>query len=99
MFYLKIHKIGEQKLIAICDKEILGETIMFNGVKLHIRESFYGKIEYEADEVLQELKSYTQLNVFGEKIAKLMIENKLVHPDIFLWLEHKGKKIGHAMIM
>lgn len=86
-------------MVAICDKEILGETIPHNGVNLVIREAFYGKVEYEADEVLRELESFTQLNVFGEKIAKLMIENKIVHPDVFLWIEYKGKKIGHAMIM
>ncbi len=99
MFYLKIHNIDGQKLIAICDKEILGKTIPHNGVKLKIREAFYGKVEYEADEVLRELESFSQLNVFGERIAKLMIENKIVHPDVFLWIEFNGKKIGHAMIM
>ncbi|RMG32000.1 MAG: DUF424 family protein [Methanobacteriota archaeon] len=99
MFYLKIHEINGQKLIAICDKEILGKVIPHNGVKLKIREAFYGNIEYDADEVLQELKSFSQLNVFGERIAKLMIEEKIVHPDVFLWIEFHGKKIGHAMIM
>ncbi len=99
MFYLKIHMIEGERLVAICDKEILGEAIDHNGVKLHIREAFYGKIEYEPDEVLKELQFFTQLNVFGEKIAKLMIENKIVHPDVFLWIEHNGKRHGHAMVM
>lgn len=85
-------------MIAICDEEILGKSLKHNGATIVVQERFYGKDTYEEDEVLMELKAFTQLNVIGEKITNLLIKNRIVHPASVLWIEHDGIKIGHVMV-
>lgn len=98
-FYVKIHENPREKLVAICDAEVIGKHINHNGVKLYINEKFYGSKIYPAEDVLHILKNSTSYNVIGKKICELLIEHNLIHPDTVMWIDDNENKIGHAIVV
>ncbi len=98
-FYLKIYNTSDEYLVAICDKHILGETIIHNGVKIKVSTQFYGNIDYTSEEVLAEINKSTSVNVFGKNICKLLIKHNLIFPDAVIWMKHKDDEVGHAILI
>lgn len=100
MTYLaKVHYFDNEKLIAICDENIIGKTFVHNGVELHIQPRFYGDLVYTEEEILIELKNATSINVIGESICKLLIEHEFVHPDTIMWINNGDTKVGHVIVV
>lgn len=99
MFYLKVHEFQGERLVAICDKDIMGKKFKHNNVSLHIQARFYGELECSLDEVLFELNRATQFNVMGKHICEALIDHKMIHPASVLWIEDNGDKVGHAILV
>lgn len=98
-FYLKIHQNGDKKLAAICDEEIKGADLYHNGVKIKVKENFYGNELFVEDELFLELLNCRSINAFGKNICDILIKKKLVHSATVLWIDHENKKIGHVIII
>lgn len=75
MFCCKIHKIENQIILAICDKEILGK-IIGNHVKIN-KEFFFDK-EANDKEALKLMLESDICNMFGKKITKLAEKKGLI---------------------
>ncbi|MHA2171831.1 MAG: DUF424 family protein [Candidatus Kariarchaeaceae archaeon] len=98
-FHLKVHEYEKERLVAICDANLCGKSIIHNGVKLHIQERFYGMESYNEAEVLHEITKCTSLNAFGKKICELLLEHKLVHPASIMWIEDGDETVGHVILV
>ena len=98
-FRAKLHQYDNERLIAICDAELIGTSIHHNGVKLVIQERFYGELEYSVDEIMIELRSASSYNVMGKNICQLLIEKGMIHPDTVLWLGLEPNLVGHAIVV
>ena len=98
-FRAKLHQVKNEKLIAICDAEIVGKTFLHNGVKITIQERFYGDMEYSLDELLVELRSASSYNIMGARICKILVELDLVHPDTILWFGDDNHQVGHVIVV
>jgi len=98
-FNLRVHAHGNEKLVAICDKDVNGKRLTHNGVKLTIRKEFYGKEIFSAAEVLTELTNCTSINAFGKKICELLIEHNIAHPAAIIWMSDENDKIGHTIVI
>jgi len=97
-FYAKVHQYQNEKLIAICDAELMGRTLKHNGIELNVSERFYGQLEYSKEEILIELKNATSVNVIGQDICEILIEENMVHEDTIMWIE-EDDKIGHVIVV
>ena len=98
-YFAKIHHYENEKLIAICDGNLMGKQISHNGVKLKVLPRFYGELEYDEDEILSEIRTATSINVMGKKICDLLVENDLVLPETIMWIPHEDQHIGHAIVV
>jgi hypothetical protein len=98
-FRAKLHKYDNEKLLAICDADLIGKSILHNGVKIIIQERFYGEIEFSIDEILIELKTASSYNVMGKNICKILTDESLLHPATILWMGDEDKPVGHAIVV
>ncbi len=81
--YLKIHENNGQRIIAACDKELIG-TLLEEGkysIDLKKYSSFYkGKLVTEA-ELSKALNSFTSVNLVGKKTVGVALSKKLVSEE------------------
>ncbi len=79
-FRMKVYRVQGELLVAVCDSEIVGRTFRDEerGLKLEIKESFYGKEEVDADNVREMLKKATIANISGERAVRLAVEEGIV---------------------
>ncbi|MBO3762588.1 MAG: DUF424 family protein [Thermoproteota archaeon] len=72
----KRHEIGGIIIVGICDTDLLNKTIADKrGLRITIKESFYGKDPIPVEEVKRLLKDATSINAVGKKSVELVIKN------------------------
>lgn len=72
----KRHEVGNIVVVGICDVDLLNKTIVDEkGLKVTIKESFYGKEPIPAEEVKKLLKNATSINAVGKKSVELVIKS------------------------
>jgi len=68
--YIKIHE-SYRKVVALCDKEILGKKFEEGKRQLDVRESFYKGDEVDLQNIVEKLKELriddATFNIVGEK--------------------------------
>jgi len=93
-FYYKIHASGNERILAICDKEIAGKKFEEGEIVLHAKEEFYVGEEI-GEEVIELFESASVINLLGKNIVDLAIAKGWVEKGSVL--EIKGVK--HAQIV
>ncbi len=81
MVYMKIYDVQGEKLIAICDSEILGKVFRSNKLVLHVDKNFYKGILVPLSVAMERAAEATILNLVGENTVNAAIKKGLVHPD------------------
>ncbi len=90
----KIHSLNSGELFACCDKELINKTLKFNDVEINISSNFYGTKLISKKELLDCIKSCNQVNIFGNKICKLLIEENMIISEQIIYIED----IAHVQI-
>ena len=98
-YFLKIYKDGSERLVAVCDRNIIGKSFEYNGVTIGVSDKFYGKMDYTEEEVIQEILRSSSINAMGKDICNLLIKMNLVHPATVIWFDADGDKIGHVIVV
>ena len=81
MIRARLHRRGDEWLLAACDEELAGQTFSEGKVKIVLSEKFYGN-EPMTEEVLGErMESVTMMNLFGDKAIAVGIEKGYVSPE------------------
>ena len=81
--YLKIHDKNNEKIVAACDKELIGK-ILEDGkyfIDLKNYSSFYKGEECTEKELENALENFTSVNLIGKKAVGVAIRKKLVSED------------------
>ena len=86
-FWCKVFEFKDDKLVAICDKEILGKKLNFKGVKVEIRERFYKGELVNEEKALDIMKKSTIGNFFGEKIVDVALKNGFITKENIIFIE------------
>ena len=94
MFWCKIFEIKDEVLVAICDLELLGKKIS-KDPEIKITRHFYGGERIGKEEALAILKKATIGNLFGKKIIKLALEEKLISEENIMYIG----EIPHAQFV
>ncbi|MBP1909902.1 DUF424 domain-containing protein [Methanolobus bombayensis] len=93
--YLKIHKSGDNTIVALCDKELIGKTLKEGNINVTISEEFYKGELISREEAIDILSTAGNVNIFGEKSVSCAIEcgvvdkenvkiiNEVAHAQIF----------------
>ncbi|AEH60459.1 Protein of unknown function DUF424 [Methanosalsum zhilinae DSM 4017] len=78
--YLKIHKSGNEVLVAACDEELLGMKLKYGTADVEINEEFYGGEIVSEKEIISALESATTANLFGERAVTCGIKCGAIDP-------------------
>jgi hypothetical protein len=94
-FAYRIFNTGHDKMLAVCDKSLVGKNFNEGDLQIHVSEEFYSEEECGEDEVIRILKSSTIVNAVGEKIIRLMVENGLIKEGYVIHIDG----VPHAQII
>ena len=90
---VKVHKTPEsKKIIAVCDKELLGKRFEEGGLQLDLRSNFYHGEEKKESEIRNLIEDNSIVNLVGEKSIKWGIKIGIVDKKNVMRI----KKIPHA---
>ncbi len=83
LVYMKISEAQGEKVIAICDQELLGLKIVDKELNIvfHVNEHFYGGELVPVSYAMSKAKEATILNLVGKNTVTAAIREGLVHPD------------------
>ena len=65
--YIKIYETEESVLVAVCDRDLIGNTYRDPGLKLEVTEEFYKGELVDAARVQAVLLEATTANIVGEQ--------------------------------
>ncbi len=82
-------------LLAICDAELLGETLREDKLVFVVRKDFYKGSKVGVDDAIALIQKSTIVNMIGPNIVENAIERGLVHPEAVL----KISGVPHAQIV
>jgi len=92
---MKLRKIGNHVLLAICDVEILGKTLREGKIVFRVSEEFYKGEEVDVEEAVAMIENSTIVNMVGRNVVRKAVEKGYVHPEAILEIEG----IPHAQIV
>ena len=81
MISIKIHRAPSEIILAACDEDILGKTFSGDGMKFTVSEGFYNGYLVTEEEFVDHLDEYTIMNLAGDRVIALAIENGHVSED------------------
>ena len=80
--YLKVHRIpGAGEVVAACDAELLGVTLMHGDAEVCIAGGFYGTERATEEEVGRALSGATNANIIGRRVVALAVALGLVSEE------------------
>lgn len=92
--YLKIHERQNRKIIAVCDKELIGKTFEEKDLQLKVSEHFYKGSILPQEEIIKILKAADNINLVGKKTIELALKNNIISKENII----KIKGVPHAQI-
>ena len=95
MIYFKIHEQEGERLVAACDREIVGRTFSEGVIQFKIDKKFYGTELIGVEDFIAVLNGATTANLMGDKVVDAAITNGFVDSDCVLEIEG----IKHAQIV
>ena len=93
--YVKTITRGRDRVVAVCDEEILGATLEGGRVPFKVSEGFYKGMLSDVDEAIAVMKRATICNLVGKCIVEAAIECKMVHERAVIYFGD----IPHAQIV
>jgi len=74
VFWSKTFNSSKERIVAICDEELLGKTLRQGKLQVTITESFYGGCKVDEATAKDMMKKSTSGNLFGKRIVELAEE-------------------------
>lgn len=82
MFYYKVFKrkynigseYGEDFILAVCDKELVGRKFEKEGIELDVKKGFYRGKEGDEEKIKELSNKATIINAVGEKCITILIK-------------------------
>ncbi len=82
-------------LVATCDVELLGKTLMEGKIVFEVREEFYKGAKMTVEEAVDLMKQCNIVNMVGHCVVQKAIREGLVHPEGVLRISG----VPHAQIV
>lgn len=92
MMLVKLHKKDGRAIIAVCDKQLVGQLIEENGKQLDLTGDFYKGEERSAEEIGDLIRNSDGVNLVGEEAVALGLQEGVIEKENILTV----KGIPHA---
>ncbi len=73
-FSVRISDYQKNRMLNICDVELLGKKIIQDELKIHISESYYGEKLVDSEEAKVLMKNSSIINMVGKEAISLSIQ-------------------------
>jgi hypothetical protein len=97
MIVCKIHTHDNDRILAACDQEILGQEFRGDGVKIKVSEIFYGGEPITEEAFVERTKSVTILNLVGNRTVDIAVKEGIISEKNVMVIG--GVKHAQAVIM
>lgn len=86
--YLKIHESGGQRVVAVCDEELIGKALSDGKIYLDLdaHRGFYVGAKADAAGVRKALGSFTSANLVGKNAVKVALDIGLAAADDVMYI-------------
>lgn len=82
--YVKVYRTQTYLLVAACDEELLGKTLVEGETRFEVNERFYKGSRVTLEEAINLIKNADTANLIGARIVDRAKREKLVHPEAVL---------------
>ena len=86
ILYIKVYELQGQRILACCDREMLGRTLRDGEIQFEISEVFYGRELDTAERLRDELARCTIANVVGSRAVGLAVECGAVREENVIFI-------------
>ena len=93
--YLKIYKIDNEVMVAVCDEKYLGKEFSDGNAQLKVTEKFYGKTPATCTEVAAALQEATIANLVGEESVACAIDAGIIEAGHVIYIGN----VPHAQMV
>jgi hypothetical protein len=93
--YVKIYEKAGERILAACDQELLGKKFSDGDLHLEVKKDFYNGTLIEIENLSEELKKATIVNLTGNNVVNFAIENNFVSEQNVLTISN----VKHAQIV
>ena len=76
--YIKVHKLHERVIVAICDEDLLGKRFEEKEHLLEIPERFFKGEKKSKEDMIPLIKKAHIINLVGKESVQFGIQNKLI---------------------
>jgi hypothetical protein len=96
IMYMKIHETAKMRIVAVCDKDLIGKVLEDEGKCLDLDKyrSFYIGEDVEEARVKAALKEFGSANIVGKKAVDIALDLGLVEKEGIMYI----KKIPYIQI-
>jgi len=94
--YLKIHETQKGRIVAACDKGLLGQILDDGKVHLDLKahRDFYKGKQAKEDDLKQALARFTSANLVGKKAVAVALEMDLADEESIIYIN----KVPHIQL-
>ena len=93
--YCKTHETENMRILACCDKELVGKTLKQQDIEIEIKESFYKGEKITVEELEEILGEYGNINLFGNKAVTTALKQGFLRKEDII----KIQGVMHAIIL
>lgn len=76
--YLKIHQQLDQKVVAVCDSDVIGKVFSRNNLEVNISETFYKGDLVDLESAIKILEKTDNFNIAGKIIVDACITKGII---------------------
>ena len=86
--YMKIHESPSGKVVAVCDKELIGKVLEDEKIRMDLKKygSFYVGERVGEDEVGRALETFSSANIVGQKSVGVALSLGFVDKDDVMYI-------------
>lgn len=85
--YMRVRATHDHVLVSICDKDLLGRTLVEGSFKFKVSEEFYGGELVDMKKCFVQLKDATIANMIGQTTVKAAIAAGIVHESAVIYID------------
>ncbi|CAJ37362.1 DUF424 domain-containing protein [Methanocella arvoryzae] len=93
--YLKVYRIDNEVMVAVCDEKYLGKEFSDGDAQLIVAEKFYGREPACCEEVVDALKEATIANLVGEESVACAVSAGIIDSNCVMYIAD----IPHAQLV
>ncbi|MBM4237709.1 MAG: DUF424 family protein [Euryarchaeota archaeon] len=81
---MRVHRKGEEVVVAACDKNLLGKVLREGHLRLEVLPSFYQGEDASEEMLLNRLSFATIANLVGPRTIAVAVEHNFISDDCVL---------------